>query len=281
MSKDHRMSFPLQRRHLLLAPLAYGLTGGSVAATPLHPDLALKLMIVGRRKPGTTLAEHRQHIRHVHGELVRRYVAVDPAHAPRRYAQNAVFDGFYRSSPVEADPFALNRDFVTEIWFPDFQALGRSRATPFYKEQLQDDENNFVDQATVVMMPTQERLISSSGTPVAGAFKVFFFVQRAAGVEASVFTQAWAAAAKTLANGSAGERIRRHVQNDPLPGPKGPAPVDGIDEFWFDDETSARALLAHWQGQVQTLMVQTGVAQANAFALIANEALLHPGPVGP
>ena len=61
-----------------------------MTTTPLSNPTAVKLMIIGRRNPTTTLVEHRQHIRHVHGEMVLQYIAQDPTIAPRRYAQNAV-----------------------------------------------------------------------------------------------------------------------------------------------------------------------------------------------
>jgi hypothetical protein len=101
------MNLSIDRRQLLLASMALGASGGAraqPAASPNvapHPDLALKLMIVGRRRPGTTLAEHRHHIRRVHGELVVQNIAADPANAPRRYVQNPVFDG------------------IDEFWFDD------------------------------------------------------------------------------------------------------------------------------------------------------------------
>src|ERR1700694_5333114 len=72
----------------------------------------LKLNIIGRRRPGTTLAEHRHHIRHVHGKQVLAYIGTEPEHAPRRYVQNAVVDGLFRATAPGSDALALNRDFV-------------------------------------------------------------------------------------------------------------------------------------------------------------------------
>lgn len=159
------MTLSIDRRQLMLASLALGAAGGAAAqaAAAPHPDLALKLMIVGRRRPGTTLAEHRHHIRRVHGELVVQNIAADPANAPRRYVQNPVFDGTFRAVTAgAADPFALNRDFVTQIWFPDLPSLGRARQSAFYLEKVKHDEDNFVDQASVVFMPVRERVISGA-----------------------------------------------------------------------------------------------------------------------
>ncbi|WP_085316732.1 EthD domain-containing protein [Derxia lacustris] len=233
------------------------------------PDpFGLKLMIVGRRRPGSTLAEHRHHIRDVHGERVLRYVATDPDNAPRRYVQNAVFDGSFRASAPGTDAFALNRDFVTEIWVPDFAALGRSRETAFYREHLKGDEDNFVDQATVVFLPVHARVLQPVAT---AAFKLFGLVRKAPGVDADRFRQAWAQA-------PAFAPALGHVQNDVLAAPGPPATVDGIDEFWLADEAAARSLAAQWQAWVDDALVRPGLALADAsFFLIATEAVLHAG----
>lgn len=274
------MPHPLHRRRLLLAAtaLAGGAAAGAQPVTPAtgHPDLALKLIIVGRRKPGTTLAEHRHHIRHVHGELVLRNIAADAAHAPRRYVQNPVFDGSYRAGPVASDRFALNRDFVTQIWFPDLATLGRARTSAFYLAHLKADEDNFVDQATVVFAPVRERVLSDAGAAPAPRVKLFGFVQRAAGATPEAFAQAWRAGAWSHPGAAL---PLRHVQNDPLPTPAGPPGFDGVDECWYADEAAARAGLQRWQAWVDEALVRPGLAAAGgAFALLAHEDVIHAGP---
>lgn len=277
------MPLTLQRRQLLLAATA--LAGGGASAQPGaasagqssgHPDLALKLIIVGRRKPGTTLAEHRQHIRRVHGELVLRNIAVDPANAPRRYVQNPVFDGTYRAGPVASERFALNRDFVTQIWFPDLAALARARQSAFYLAHLKADEDNFVDQASVVFTPVRERVLADAAAAPGPRVKLFGFVQRASGVAPDAFAQAWRAAAWSRA----GDALPlKHAQNDPLPTPAGPPALDGIDECWYADEAGARAGLKRWQAWVDEALVRPGLAaEGSAFALLTHEDVIHAGP---
>jgi len=179
-----------------------------------HPDLALKLMVVGRRRPGTTLAEHRHHIRRVHGELVVQNIAVDPANAPRRYVQNPVFDGTFRAGA--ADPFALNRDFVTQIWFPDLPSMGRARQSAFYLEQVRHDEDNFVDQANVVFMPVRERVIGGAAAPANQRVKLFGFLQRAPGTAPDDFRRAWGTT-PWAAGSSAGAPASSSNQNSSMP----------------------------------------------------------------
>lgn len=277
------MDYSLDRRQLLLASMALGAVTGSTHAQPASspdvaapPDLALKLMAVGRRRPGTTLAEHRHHIRRVHGDLVLQNIAADPANAPRRYVQNPVFDGTFRAAAGAADPFALNRDFVTQIWFPDLPSMGRARQSAFYLEKVKHDEDNFVDQANVVFVPVRERMIGGAAAPTNQRVKLFGFLQRAPSAVPDDFRRAWAAAPWD-AGGSAG--VLRYVQNDTLPTPMGPPPVDGIDEFWFNDEAGARSFLTRWQTWVSEALVRPGLApESRHFVLFAYEDVIHAGP---
>ncbi len=277
------MDHPLDRRQLLLASMTLGAAAGSTHAQAAtspevapHPDLALKLIVVGRRRPGTTRAEHRHHIRRVHGELVVQNIAADPANAPRRYVQNPVFDGTFRAAAGTADPFALNRDFVTQIWFPDLPSMGRARQSAFYLEKVKHDEDNFVDQANVVFMPVRERVIGGAAAPANQRVKLFGFLQRTPGAAPDDFRRAWGTA-PWAAGGSAG--ALRYVQNDTLPTPMGPPPVDGIDELWFDNEAGARTFLTRWQSWVSEALVRPGLApEGRHFVLLAHEDVIHAGP---
>ncbi|MEO5797311.1 MAG: EthD domain-containing protein [Rhodoferax sp.] len=274
------MNTMIHRRHLLLASLALGAAPSDYAqSAPQVPGpFDLKLMILGRRRPGTSMVEHRQHIRNVHGEMVLRYIATDPQNAPRRYVQNAVFDGQYRSSAPGSDPFALNRDFVTQIWFPDFGALGRSLQTPFYLQNLKGDEDNFVDQSTVVPLTVREREVVAQRAPLAGACKLFFCIQRAPDADPEAFRAAWQQGAAALQAWPVAAKLRRYVQNDAMAKPGTTAPLDGIDEFWLDDEAAARSLWTQWQTWVRDTLVAKGLATASGhFGLLATEAVLYAG----
>jgi EthD domain len=241
--------------------------------TSARPTMSLKLNIIGRRRPGMTLAEHRHHIRQVHGELVLGYIRAEPENAPRRYVQNAVFDGQYRATVPGADPFALNRDFVTQVWVTDMAALERSRKTEFYNVHLKDDEPRFVDQPSVVFLPSRERELAVSGSVPVGAWKLFTLLQRAPGIEPGAFTAAWAQAAHRTRVAAL-----RHVQNDVLDRPGSTMAADAIDEFWFDNEPAARAQLAAWRAVLHEHLVQPGLAIDGSFvALMAREDVVHAG----
>lgn len=237
--------------------------------------MMLKLIIVGRRRPGTTFAEHRRHIRDVHGELVLRFIRTEATNAPQRYVQNPVYDGAYRVSAPDRDLLALGCDFVTQIWVADFNALERSRKTDFYLTHLQSDEDRFVDQSTVIFLPSHEREMASSGPIATGAWKLFVLFQRAPGVEPAAFSSAWAQAAQ-----AASHVALRHVQNDVLGRPGAVLPVDAIDEFWFGEEAAAHAHLSTWQAVLHTSLIQSGLALAGSIAaVIAREDVIHSGAV--
>ena len=237
----------------------------------------IKLMIVGRRRPGTTLAQHRQHIRHVHGELVLRYIAASPELAPQRYVQNAVFDGCYSAGSLATEPLALQRDFVTQIWAQDMAAVGRSREQPFYLEHLRPDEPRFVDEATVAFMPVHEQLVRQSPDAAQASVKLFGLTRRPAGASGDA-TAAWNAALAALAATPAGSGVARHVRNAVLAPPGQTPPADQIDEFWLHHVAAAQALAAAWQASVVQPLAATGhIAADGAATWLAHEQVLHAG----
>jgi vanillate O-demethylase ferredoxin subunit len=238
-------------------------------------SLALKLNIIGRRRPGTTPAEHRYYIRNVHGELVLRYIRTDAENAPRRYVQNTVLDGLYCATMASNDTLTLGSDFVTQVWVTDFEALARSRQTDFYKMHLRDDEDMFVDQSSVIFLPSHEREIASSGSLATGAWKLLVLFKRAPGVDPVGFTEVWAKAAS-----GAHVSAQRHVQNDVLEPPDADSPVDAIDEFWFDNEADAHALLGTWQVVLHENLFHPGLALPGSLtALIVREDVIHAGAI--
>ena len=65
----------------------------------------VKMMIVGRRRGGMTVAQHHRYMKHEHGQSVVNFIAEKPEMAPRRYVQNHVFDGSFRvpgATPVSS-----------------------------------------------------------------------------------------------------------------------------------------------------------------------------------
>lgn len=235
--------------------------------------MPLKLNIVGRRKPGTTLVNHRHHMRRVHGEAVLEYIRVAPDDAPRRYVQNVVFDAQYRSTSPGSDPFALNRDFVSQVWVDDFAMLAATRSHPFYIANLKDDEDNFVDQATVVFLPCREREIVANASIPETAVKLFVFTRRRDGANPEDHAAAWRGAAE-----AAGTLPLRHVQNDVVAAANVVPPADAIDEFWLPDEATAYRFLEHWSAVMADALVGPGLVDPDGImTLLAREDVLYPG----
>lgn len=238
---------------------------------------AFKLMIVGRRRAGTTLAQHHHHILNVHGAMVVKYIAAEPTHAPQRYAQNRVVDGSFRTGGPASDPFALNRDFVTQIWFDTPAQAMNSVQQPFYLQNLRPDEDRFVDQASVVKLAVQEREVQAA--PEAGAtIKLFSFLTRSPTIDHARFMQLWHASGDALASTAHTDFRFGHVQNNVLHRPAEPAWVDAIDEFWLPDLPSAAALSAEIQASMVLPLLAAGALQAEShFTLVAEEAVLFKG----
>ena len=201
-------------------------------------------MIVGRRRPGTTLSQHRHHIRHVPGERVLRYIAESPDLAPQRYVQNAVFDGCYNAGPLATEPLAVQRDFVTQIWAQDMAAVGRSHEQPFYLQYLRPDEPRYVDEATVSFMPVREKLVHQTADTAPASVKLSGLTRRAADTGESI--AAWRAALAALAATPAGQAVARQVRNAVLAPPGQTPAADQIDEFWLPDDSAAQALATAW-----------------------------------
>ena len=240
-----------------------------------HP--AFKLMIVGRRRAGTTLAEHHHHILNVHGAMVVKYIAADPAHAPKRYAQNRVVDGSFRAGEPGHDPFALNRDFVTEIWFDSPAQAMASVQQSFYLQHLRPDEDRFVDQASVVKLAVRARpLLAAPETT--GACKFFLFLTRSPALDPMQFLQRWRDLGDALAVTVKTLGLLGHVQNEVLHRPGEPVYADAVDEFWLPSPQAATALADALQAEMLGPMQAAGALAAHShFTLLAEEALLFKG----
>jgi EthD domain len=221
--------------------------------------MTIKLMMLGRRRPGQTLSEHRAHMQDVHGRLVLDYIAADPDNAPRRYVQNHAFDGIYAGGEGQVKAFALGFDFVTEVWFPDLASLKASRETQFYLERLQPDESQMVDTATVIGLPVAEEIIAAPAS--SGPFiKVF--------LSWNGTKPAWTALAEAL--GPALECVLGQCRNTPVV----PAPVEAIDEFWWPGEAEGIAFAKACRDAIHARLP----AEHGSFTLtIAREFVLHAG----
>ncbi len=238
---------------------------------------AFKLLIAGRRRAGMSLVDHHHHILEQHGKMVLSLIASNPDHAPRRYAQNRVVDGTWRAGGPAGDPFALSRDFVTQVWFDNPAQAIDALSHPLYKANLQPDEDHFVDQATVVKLAVRERVLGQAAT-VCGPLKLFVFFSKAAAPSSADFASAWQQRGDALAASSAASLFQHYVQNQVM-AKSGETPwVDGVDEFWVADRASAATLAQAVKAMMVTPLLAAGwLAPEADFHLVAEESLLFAG----
>ncbi|MES2944485.1 MAG: EthD domain-containing protein [Pseudomonadota bacterium] len=238
----------------------------------------LKLMIVGRRRGGMTVTQLHRYMLDVHGTAVVAGIATDPGLMPQRYVQNHVFDSSFRGPGAAPDPFAVARDFVTQVWFESPAQAAAATQTAFYLEQLQPDEDNFVDQASVVKLPVAPEEVFTKGSK-RGSSKLFVFHQRASGVAADVLAETTLDLWKALL-ADAGHGIDAVVRNRVLQRPGDSAPADVVDEVWLADEAAARSLGEQWQALFEGGRLKPLLASGSGFVLLARENVLFAGSSG-
>ncbi|MCD2172369.1 EthD domain-containing protein [Rhizobium sp. C4] len=222
--------------------------------------MSFKVLMAGRRRRGQTLAEHRHHMKDVHGRLVLDYIAAEPDNAPRRYVQNHVFDGIFPGGEGKPEPFVRGVDFVTEIWVPDLASLKASRETPFYQTHLLPDEPRMVDPEQVVGIPVNEEIVRAPDETGASRVKVF------------VFWHATAPAIPALiaALGVTADAALGHSRCTPAV----PSPVKAIDIFALAD---AAAGIGFAQACRDAIRDRLPAEHDNFSIAIANEHVLNAG----
>ena len=237
----------------------------------------IKMMIVGRRRGGMTRRELHAYMADVHGPMVVNYIELQPEAAPQRYVQNHVFDSAYRALAERYEPFALNRDFVTQVWFDNPACAEASLTTSFYLDQLRPDEARFVEQASVAQLPVLEHELLAAGRTDYSS-KTLVFLKRAATVSRDSFLAACQQATRALRSGSAvsGAGIGRWVHNECVQRPDRDAPVDAIEEIWLASDAAACGLGAQMVTLFETEMADL-IEPGSTCLLLAHEHVLFAG----
>ena len=205
--------------------------------------MSIKLLITGRRPVGMTTTEHHDYMRYRHGADVLHLIATQPDVAPRRYVQNHAFDSSRSAGPAD-DHLSLGRDFVTQVWFDDPAHMSAALNAPEYLDHLHPDEDNFVDQGTVVVLPVTESV--RLPRPISGSTTKLFLLHRteptADAVEAAdaESSDRWDRRLDQPGHGVAG-LVRNRVLKDPAV-----AEAHLVDEVWFTSDTAARAMARTW-----------------------------------
>ena len=132
----------------------------------------LKVCTLFKRKKGLSVAEYQAYWRGEHPNFVKRLPGV------RRYAQNhPLVETFETDPPIY--------DGVVELYFDDSAALKHLSTTQEYQD-LNADEENFVDRSTIQLVFTDEQVLAE-GMRQEGSVKRITFFKRAAGMSPEEF----------------------------------------------------------------------------------------------
>src|ERR1700733_4642078 len=127
----------------------------------------LKVCTLFKRKSGLSVAEYQSYWRGEHPNYVKRLPGVRP------YAQNHPLPETFGANPPIYDG-------LVELYFDDSAALKHLGTTQEYQD-LNADEENFVDRSTIQLVFTEEHVLND-GTPGSGAIKRISFFKRAPGL---------------------------------------------------------------------------------------------------
>ena len=223
--------------------------------------MTIKLLITGRRPVGMTTAEHHDYMRFRHGADVVHLIETRPEVAPRRYVQNHAFDSSRRAGPA-GDHLTLGRDFVTQVWFDDPQQMSAAMNAPEYLEHLHLDEDNFVDQDTVVVLPVTESVRLPS--PPGGSEVKLFLLHRAEDGDVAAKQRAstyWWDTLLGLPDHGVVGLVHNRVLKEPAS-----AEVHLADEVWLSSDAAAR-----------TVARASLTAEPSTVAILCREHVLHAG----
>src|SRR5258706_8892863 len=127
----------------------------------------LKVCTLFKRKPGLSVEEYQSYWRTGHPNFVRRLPGL------RRYTQNPPLPETFESGAV---PY----DGMVELWFDNTEALKHLATTAEYQE-LNRDEENFVDRSSIQLILTDEIVVKDQPALPSTAVKRIEFFKRAPG----------------------------------------------------------------------------------------------------
>ncbi len=110
----------------------------------------IKLVYSFRKRPDLSDAAFLQYWQNVHTPLGIAMPGI------RRLIQS-------RTVRHDSDPFPPAYDGMVEIWFDDWEALGRARVSREWALST-DDEANFIEPGTAAYFITEERTVLDSGS---------------------------------------------------------------------------------------------------------------------
>jgi uncharacterized protein (TIGR02118 family) len=191
----------------------------------------LKICTLFKRKQGLSVTEYQSYWRGDHPNHVRKLPGV------RRYAQNHPLPETFESGQAPI------YDGIVELYFDDSAALKHLAATQEYQD-LNADEENFVDRSTIQLVLTDETIMKE-GPRAPELIKRVTFFKRAPGLSPEEFQRRWADDYGAVVGAS--PDVLRYAQSRPRfngyrPG-REPA-WDGIDMTTFASLAQAKVDIA-------------------------------------
>ncbi len=188
----------------------------------------LKVCTLFKRKHGLTVDEYQSYWGAEHPNFVRRLPAI------QGYTQNRPLPETFATedSPIY--------DGIVELLFPDSAALKHLATTQEYQD-LNKDEEQFVDRSTIRLVLTDERVLKDGQREPHRQIKRISFFKRAKGMTPEEFQRRWCGEYGPAV--AASPAAQRYAQSVPRLGgyQNGKEPEwDGIDMCWFATLAEAR-----------------------------------------
>jgi uncharacterized protein (TIGR02118 family) len=190
----------------------------------------VKVLTFIKRKPGMTVEDFQHYLLTRHPSVVTRLPGV------RRYVQSHTLPSSYRKGEPAWDGIA-------EVWADDTEALRAMTRSPANAD-VQADEAQFIDRATMGLIVTEDQVVVEGGAGL-DAVKAIEFLNRPPGTPVDDFQQHWRQRHGAILASVPG--LRRCVLSATRRSAyaAGRTPVyDGATLMWFDSPDSLRAAAA-------------------------------------
>ena len=190
----------------------------------------VKVLTFIKRKPGMAVDEFQQYWLTRHPTVVSRLPGV------RRYVQSHALASAYRRGEPPWDGIA-------EVWAADTDALRAMTRSPEHAD-VQADEAQFIDRATMAMIVTEEHVVVD-GEPGPEAVKGVEFLSRRPGTSIDDFQQHWRERHGPMLRAIPGLRrcVLSATRRSAYTAGRAPA-YDGITLMWFDSPDVLREAAA-------------------------------------
>ncbi len=116
----------------------------------------IKIMLMLKKKPGTTRTQFREYYESRHAEFVKQHIG----HLLVRYVRNyPSFTCYFRDDSPEPEPFDFEYDGITEMHVKDdatFKEIQKILMSPEVHALLAEDEAKFIDRHTIMFLMCEE-----------------------------------------------------------------------------------------------------------------------------